>query len=163
IPIDIIRLGEASTRGGLIIHYLVGVAVEGIGQWNLYQASDRLDAAACHEAVQWLERLDSQSESLDEIFRRDQIYYENAPRWYGHFDIVLFNMAGIDAGREAARHAAARSAAAHRLLILELALHQYQLENGAIPTHLESLVPKYIAEVPLDPLDPEERPLRYVH
>lgn len=45
------------------------------------------------------------------------------------------------------------SAALHQVTILQLALRRHQLETGTLPTKLSQLVPKYLPEVPLDPLD----------
>lgn len=40
------------------------------------------------------------------------------------------------------------------LLETALAIHAYRLENGASPSNLQSLCPKYLAEVPQDPFQP---------
>ena len=54
----------------------------------------------------------------------------------------------------------ARDLVGDRMLILRLVLHAYQLENGAYPPVLKSLVPNYLNAVPADPFGNGE-PLRY--
>ena len=54
----------------------------------------------------------------------------------------------------------ARALAADRVLMLRLALRAFQLEHGAPPPNLKSLVPTYIKSVPADPFGRGE-PLRY--
>jgi hypothetical protein len=43
-----------------------------------------------------------------------------------------------------------------------LAIERYRLATGKVPDSLEELVPKYLEAVPIDPFDPDEKPLRYV-
>jgi hypothetical protein len=45
--------------------------------------------------------------------------------------------------------------------ILKLALRWYQADNGKPAENLDELVPKYLSSIPLDPFDPEGKPLRY--
>ena len=52
----------------------------------------------------------------------------------------------------------ARAEAKHRLGQLAVALAAYRAKAGQFPAKLESLVPEYLAEVPLDPYD--DKPLR---
>lgn len=53
----------------------------------------------------------------------------------------------------------AYAAALHQVTILQLDLRRHQLETGTLPAKLSQLVPKYLPEVPLDPLD--GHPLRW--
>lgn len=53
-----------------------------------------------------------------------------------------------------------RALTMNRVLMLRLALRAYQLENGAPPPDLKTLVPAYIKAVPADPFGAGE-PLRY--
>jgi len=54
----------------------------------------------------------------------------------------------------------ARADAKHRLGILAVAIAAYRAKTGQFPAKLESLVPEYTLEVPLDPFD--DKPLRLV-
>jgi hypothetical protein len=162
ISIQNMRLGVASARGGIVPHYLVGIAIEGIGQHALYQAAGHLDARSCDEAIRAMEEIDRSHEPADVLLQRDRIYCENAWGWYGHLLLMLDDIVDDHPGYWATKQAASRSTATRRLLMLELALRQYQLENGARPDRLESLVPDYVSHIPIDPYDAQHRPLRYV-
>jgi hypothetical protein len=161
--IDNMRVAQASARGGLIFHYLAGIAIEGIGQWQLYATIAHLDAKACHETIEMLAQIDQNRESVDEVSYRDRIYDENATGWYGHLLLILSDLA--DARHDehwAIREATSRAVTASRLLRIELALRLYHLENGTYPSRLEMLVPKYVPTLPIDPRDANQYPLRYV-
>jgi ABC-type transport system involved in multi-copper enzyme maturation permease subunit len=51
--------------------------------------------------------------------------------------------------------------ALERAGLLKLALRWYQADNGKPAETLDQLVPKYLPSIPVDPFDPEEKPLRY--
>ncbi len=51
--------------------------------------------------------------------------------------------------------------AEERAAILKLALRWYQADNGKPAETLEELVPNYLPSLPIDPFDPEGKPLRY--
>ncbi len=44
---------------------------------------------------------------------------------------------------------------------MEQALRAYLLEHNELPDRLEQLTPEFLAELPVDPFDPDGRPLRY--
>lgn len=163
ISVDNMRVGEASARGGVVIHYLVAIAVEGIGQWSLYPAIEHLDAQACHVTIGALEQIEQNRESLDAILHRDRIFEENEWGWYGHLLIVLDDIADNRHDLHwATNQATSRATAFRRLLMMELAVRQYVLENGTHPDRLDVLVPKYVSALPIDPYDVNQHPLRYV-
>ncbi len=163
ISVDTMRVGEASVRGGAVIQYLVAIAVEGIGQWSLYPAIEHLDAQACHETIEALERIDQNREPLGAILQRDRILGENAWGWYGHLLAILDDISDTNhQAHWAIKQATSRSLTFNRLLKMELAIRQYRLENGELPARLVELVPKYASAVPIDPYDANQGPLRYV-
>jgi hypothetical protein len=163
ISVDNIRIGRASSHGGLIIHYLVGVAMEGIGQWTLYPAIAHLDAEACRETIAAIEEADQHREPLDAVFHRDRIYSQHVWGWYGHLLVLLHDVSeSYRDAHWATRQAASRSTALSRLLRMELALRRYRLQNGSFPSRLETLVPEYASNIPTDPYDALGRALRYV-
>ena len=48
-----------------------------------------------------------------------------------------------------------------RAALLKLALRWYQADNGKPAETLNPLVPKYLPSLPIDPFDPDGKPLRY--
>jgi hypothetical protein len=161
ISIDNIRVGDASARGGIVPHYLVGVAVQGVGMAALHQAASHLDAPECDEIIAALEAIDNNREPLEAIIERDRVYCENAWGWYGHLILVLDDIANDHPGYWATKQATLRSTTVRRLLTMELALRQYRLDTGALADRLEVLVPNYASRLPTDPYDAENRDLRY--
>jgi hypothetical protein len=55
-----------------------------------------------------------------------------------------------------------RAQALLRLLVVELAMRNYQLERGRLPSTLNELVPHYLEELPRDPFDAAAPSFRYV-
>jgi len=163
ISIENIRLGQAATRGGLMVNYLVGVAIEGIGHSTLVTVIDQLDRESCREAIVGLESAEQAREPLPEIFARERIWSENAYGWVGHLmelldDIARPSRSNMDI---IADSVLPRTQAVARLLIVQSALRQYQLEHDEFPRDLDQLVPKYLKSVPRDPFAQNEQPLRY--
>jgi hypothetical protein len=161
--IDNIRLGQAIIQDGLLLDYLVGIAIEGIGDQSLYQTLHHLDADQCREAIAALIDVERRREPLDAVMHRDRVWEEHAYGWYDHFyllmgDVVTPNVRGT--GLEPMLHD--RTVATTRLLIAEAALRAYQLERGELPDRLEQLTPDFLARLPVDPFDPDAEPLRYV-
>ena len=56
-----------------------------------------------------------------------------------------------------------RTQAVNRLLIIELALRQFELAYATRPEQLKALVPDFLSRVPADPYDQDGRPFRYSH
>jgi hypothetical protein len=161
--LDNVRMSHASIRGGLLVDYLVGLAVEGIGNESLYRVLQHLSADQCREAIDALAELERSREPLDDVLHRDRIWEEHAYGWFGRFCLVVNDIATPDAaarGTERLLHK--RAIATTGLLKLELALRACQLERGALPDRLEQLVPDILSELPLDPFDPQGSPLRYI-
>jgi hypothetical protein len=162
ISFENMRVGVATARGGIVPHYLVSIAVEVIGMGAMYKVAHSLEASSCDEVIRSLEEIDGSREPVDAVIERDRVYCENGWGWYGHFLLMLDDLADSHPGYQATKHATLRSSALRRLMTLELALRQYLLENGALPERLDLLVPNYISRVPIDPFDANKRPLQYI-
>jgi hypothetical protein len=162
ISVDNIRLGQATAHGGLIIHHLVGVAIEGIGQASLYLSIAQLDADDCRETLAALDDIDQSREPVENVFHRERIYSQNAWGWFGHLVVLLHDMTGTyREAHWATTQATTRVATIRHLLQAELALRKYRLETGAYPQRLNDLVPDYMPALPTDPYDASGGPLRY--
>jgi hypothetical protein len=162
ISVDNIRLGQATARGGLIIHHLVGLAIEGIGQASLYPSIAHLDAEAFREILAALDDIDQRREPIENVFHRERIYSENAWGWFGHLVVLLHDMTGTyREAHWATTQATNRVTAVRQLLKAEIALRKYQLDTGEFPQRLNDLVPKFMSALPTDPYDENGGPLRY--
>ena len=166
IAVETIRLGQAVRRNGVVVDYLVGVAVEGVGDGRLYQVVPQLSAEQCRETIDALSEIDQQREPLDKMLRRDRAWDERAFGWIGHLCLVLeedisSTLDPLDA--ETTRLIATRNVASTRLLMVELALRAFHLDHGTMPDRLDQLVPKYLKKLPVDPFDPQGRPFRFLN
>jgi hypothetical protein len=160
--VDCMRLGQVCGRGGLLTHYLVGLACEGIGDSAFYPSVQHLDASSCRRLIAALQKLEVQRESLDEVRHRDRIWDENAYGWHGHLTNLLGTYVDtVDTNRIVKNTLLLRQEAITRMLIVELALRCYQLEHNMLPQNLEQLIPNILAQIPTDPFDGNNRPLRY--
>ena len=151
--LDAIRLGQEGARGGMVIDWLVGQAIEGIALEPLTDLRETLTAERCNDLMNALQTLDGNREPLEDVIARDQLWERVA---YDHWTVELMRMlstiAGADGSFEGALQATAlRHQARFRLLICGLALRAYCVENGDPPEKLADLVPEYLTKVPQDP------------
>jgi hypothetical protein len=152
--VDAVRLGQAASRGGLMIDAMAGLAIEAQGIHFLRQLRGDLSTAESHDLIGRLEHVDRNREPLTTIFARDYEWGCRSNGWQVKA-IALLNRSAIQKMRQPAEQAAEvaykRSAARLRLLVTDLALHAFNRENKAYPRNLSELVPRYLATVPLDP------------
>ena len=158
-----VNLGYNIRRGGLLIHALVGMACSGIGANPLYHIRSELSESERRRCIETLVRLDANDETFDEIWHRDRVWSQRAMGWHGHLKQILG-----DIGRQSffldpdtyPYHYWTHQATI-RLLICELALASFHRRHDRWPESLSELVPDYVAQVPIDPLDPNGAELRY--
>ena len=164
IALDCIHLGQACTRGGLLVDRLMGTACESIGDAALYPSIKQLDSRTCRKLVVALQNVDENREPLEDVRRRERIWDENAYGWHGLLTNLLADVSGTygDNYRLVANTYLPRKQAITRLLILELAVRCCQIEQSALPENLDQLLPDILTRIPLDPFDPKGRPMRYL-
>lgn len=162
IALDTIRLAHAMTRDGLLVDHLLGVLIEGFGHDSLFETLHQLDANECRNTITALVEINRGRESPDDVLRRERIWAENAYGWFGHFRRLLDDIVLSEGSPWFAVLARKRVEAATRLLIVELAVRAFQLQRGQLPDRLAELTPEFVAELPVDPFDPEGQPLQYL-
>lgn len=161
IALENVRFGQVIGRDALELDYVVGRAVEEIGDQSLYQSLPYLNAEQCREAIAALVEVERRREPIDEVLRRDRIWEEHVCGWFHRFCQLLSDfLPRKDFGNKSEFRA--REDAVTRLLILESAVRVYRLERDELPDRLEQLTPEFLDELPIDPFDSEDRPLRYV-
>ncbi|MBN1589851.1 MAG: hypothetical protein JW888_10085 [Pirellulales bacterium] len=145
--VDTIRLGRAFARGGLIVDWLVGIAIEGIGTQDLDANVAAMRAALRQELLATLHELGEVGESFDACQLRDDLWTQNAFGWPGRLYYYIDRLTGQNAPTmEACGRAGERSRARFRLLLIELALEDYRETHGQYPERIEEL-----RTIPADP------------
>jgi hypothetical protein len=152
--LDLIRVGQMQWRasGNNLGWFANGQSEAELVLWEL---KGQLSAEQCRNILRSLEQIDRDRESWEIYLSRSRRIREGSS-WYARSELVLADLAGIPESHYARNRDFALFT---RMLIAELAIHAFQLENDRLPTSLEELVPVYVAEVPKDPFT--DAPLKY--
>jgi hypothetical protein len=150
--LDLIRLGNDSARGGVLIDALVGLAIENMGVAGLQKITGRLDAKSCRETVAALETLDAQRQSWNEVIQQEDGWSRRTftSLSYRIYRPLLSKMTR-DAFQKAERKFKEQQLKTRQLLI-GLAARAYELDKGHRPASLADLVPDYLKAIPQDPV-----------
>jgi len=143
------RLGQASTRGGVIIDALVGIAIETLGLAPLERMAPSLDAKDSRDLAAALEEIDSRREPAQVVLQQEHNWCR---RTYGLRGEILRLLPSV---RKTERGLSARLKAHQQrveALMISLAAQAYRLDHNQPPTNIEQLVPVYLSSIPLDPL-----------
>jgi hypothetical protein len=148
---DAIRFGNEISRGGFIIHRLVGVACEAIGCHALAQVVPKLSREDSRILLSELEKIDAGRVTWAEVLRSEQYYARYQLRNRSN---PIMRVLGWWQARPPIQQAETKQKiiiAHERLLAAELALRCYQSEQGHPPALLQDLVTNYLAKAPQDP------------
>jgi hypothetical protein len=153
IHIEIMHLGQASARGGLIIDKLVGVAVENIGIERLARVVGQLDTQSCRATIAILEEIDARNDVAAVYLKRDRKWVKAT---YGVSDWIraAWIYKSLNPFRNNDQTFSSRllkTDRRRRQLLLDLAARAYELEHGKRPLRAEDLVPSVLRAVPKDP------------
>lgn len=148
--IEAVQLGHQSGRGGLIIDYLVGLAVRGMAINELRDLAVEQPMVQ-NELLRGLLPVAESGESADEVINREVEFIRAKLR--GIHGIMMrlqlddYMLPAVKSVRQAEQRELARS----RILQLHLALHLYHEASGRWPQSLSELVPSQLPQVPGDP------------
>jgi hypothetical protein len=152
-----VQLGEASARGGMLIHRLVGMACGTLGVQKLRHLLPTLDGAAQKMVLDGLAKVEAQHEPVQAAIDQDKAWTRAV---YGPVKLFPLRLAEafnrlrgqVSPTDRAVTHS--RTAEANiRLLRVDLALRLYRAEHGRFPAQLSALVPGYLDAPPLDPFN----------
>jgi hypothetical protein len=156
------RFGHEWSRGGLLVHYLTANAMEALGIEEMRKLIPQLDSAECRLVITQLLELDTQSEPVRDVIRRDEIWSQVALGWATRFHVALDELLQRPLeNRQLFSEFERRRTALRRLLICELAVQAHCAIHGSPPASLHELVPEYFKAVPIDPYTLTS--LRYRH
>ncbi len=154
---EAIRYGNETSRGGFLVHRIVGLASERNGCWLLENVVPKLGGTDARPVIAELQRVDKARVPWDEIRRNER----KLPT--GTWSSVLHPVRWLKNQRQAReQHRVVELrirgvVAQQRLLLTELALRACLSERGQAPSDLGALVPDYLSAVPEDPFS--RRPL----
>jgi hypothetical protein len=145
-----VRLGAMLQRGGTVVEFLVGVAVQGIANKRLVELRSDPPPALARPIIAAWDRALAEQEGLDAIIDRDRAMAERAYGWAARLSNVLHDAGITWSVYSNIREADCRLKTTVRLLQTELAIGMYRHDLGVLPDRLEQLVPTYLQTVPLD-------------
>jgi hypothetical protein len=150
--LDLFRLGQAATRGGLPVHWLVGRAIEDMSMDALIGLRKTLTPQQCRELIHTLQKVDANREPLEDVLDREQLWERITYDWKNQLTRRLSIASGCySESGPLLEERLYRHEAKLRLLICGLALRSYCVEKGQPPEKLADLVPDHLTAVPEDP------------
>jgi hypothetical protein len=148
--LDIILLGQAMGRGGILSDGISAITIETLGAGTLRLQITHLDAKTCRAAAQELERSESRREGPEQTLKTEK-----------DWSIANLGLAGRIAGFYLRKAVAKRDAEfihrqqevvrRTRRLIIALAARAVELNTGHPVSSPSDLVPAVLKAVPLDP------------
>lgn len=151
IHLEGVRFGREVSRGGFILHRLVGVACERIALEPLIQLAPALDETGRRQVMEGLMKLEEQPVQWSEIWRAERAFIRHQARRNPN---PLRGLLDYWSARDELRKAEYRHhlpAVLARLLWLELAVRSHVAEHGQPPETLAELVPQWLPSLPADP------------
>jgi hypothetical protein len=162
----IVKLGAMNLRGGLVLHALTGIAVEGVGISLLAKNRAEYSPPFARQIIRETANLDHGREAVAVILDRDRAFESVAWRWRTRLQWAID---GILFGRSDGQLTAPQRHLLHdllkrqqvdeQLLLADLAIRLYQHDHASLPTSLQELVPHYLPQMPTDLHS--QRPLIY--
>jgi hypothetical protein len=148
--LDVILLGQALARGGILSDGINAIAIETVGTATLRAQVSYLDAAFCRGAAQELERSEARREQPERILQTEKNWTAASFGLVGRVGDLLLRRPG------ARRHADftgryQETMKRTRRLMLLLAARAAELETGKRVTNPSDLVPSVLRSLPLDP------------
>ena len=148
--LDVMLLGQAMPRGGIVSDGLQGLTVETVGMASLRALVPSLSADFCRSAAQELERMEGRREPPERILVTEDNW---SARSFGLVDwidgVVRRNAEAERDAKFMSRYEEATGRT--RRLILSLAARGVELETGTPVTAPSLLVPGVLKAVPVDP------------
>jgi len=154
IYLDLVELGLASSRGGMIIDRHIGMIPLYMGIGGLRQLRDVLSPDQRRAMIPVLQANEAGWEPLADAYARDLAWQHHARGWPARIRFV-----NPPDTNPLIAYFERRRLAWFRILVCELALAQYIGEHGGPPENLAGLVTQYLPKVPEDPFS--GRPLVY--
>ncbi|HXF10897.1 MAG TPA: hypothetical protein VN625_08940 [Desulfuromonadaceae bacterium] len=149
--LDIVRLGNDSVRGGMLIDELVGIAIESMGVARLEKLVPSLDRHVSEGAASTLEAIDLQAQTIDDVMKQENVFFHAIYQGWRYDLLRRQSRKSIEPAIQKAKEKANAETKKRRQLTLDLAVHAYEVDKGRLPASAVDLVPDYLKAVPKDP------------
>ncbi len=148
--LDLLLLGPAMSRSGILSDSLSGLALESVGLMGLRPMVPSLDAAFCRSAAQDLEKLEARRDAPTRVLETEANWSRVS---FGLVDVFGGLLRGSGKARREAEFAQRHHPVVRRtrLLALQLAARALELERGTPVKTADEVVPAVLKAVPLDP------------
>ncbi len=153
--LEIIRLGQETMRGGVLIDSMVGVACEAIGLTGLQTLAANLNTGECRDVIKALETIEKKRESFEEVMQTEREWSRRAFPLYQRIVGSVMRLFSLASTKQAEQKAAIRFQTQERQrreLLTRVASRAYELEKGRPAGSMAELVPDYLKVIPKDPL-----------
>ena len=150
---DLIRLGQATGRGGLLVESLTGLAIETLGLDALARIMPGMTEAELAESLRSLVNLERTAEPFPAIAEREREFAHEAHGVQMRLALAVSPQMKkmLQDSLDAAQEGFLRVQTKRRLLTVELAIRLYRIREGADPAALTALTPSILRDSPLDP------------
>jgi hypothetical protein len=150
--VDAIRLGRIHARDKLVVDYLVGHAIEGIGLQALIEGRHKLNRSQCERLLQIAARNTAAVSGLEAAYDREYVWALHVTGWFGRLQSILTMQTGdFCEFKPSLTDLETERRAAYGMLMVDAALRAYRYDHGQLPQRLEELTLDYFDAMPLDP------------
>jgi hypothetical protein len=139
------------SRGGFVVHRLVGCACEADAFIQLSRLVPTLEQKEARWLIAELEKIDSATVAWDEVRRNEYRFHHEQPREGAEFAKYVMRQLESRPALQVAKRRHKQIAARLRLLAAALAVRCFQSEQSRQPNGLKQLIPEYLRCAPLDP------------
>lgn len=148
--LDVILLGHALARGGILSDGINAITVETIGTASLRILVPYLDAPFCRNAAQELERFESRRENPERILQTEKNWSAASFGLVSRIGGLLFRKVEARRQEEFTRRSQETIRRTRRLMLI-LGARAVELETGRRVMSPSDLVPGVLKSVPVDP------------
>jgi len=150
--LDVIRFGQQSRRGGVLIDGMVGIAIEAVGTDHLESLVPQLDANTCRETATALEAMDAKAQTFGDIVQQEKAWSHATFKGWRSELARLETRKSMEAAFASAKKKFDAQKQKEQQLIIDLADRAYKLDKGHPPAAISDLVPDYLKAIPTDPV-----------
>jgi hypothetical protein len=147
-------------RGGLLLHALVGIAIESMMYAEVQDVIPRLTSEDCNELIAYIKAYVESREDYRETRMRDKACMVNWYGWQSHWEIVAEEVVYGEDGRDDFAIVNAQ-VVWERLIMARLAIQLFQLEFGGNPENTSELKRYVDSKYLIDPHSPTGEFLRF--